>query len=85
MKFLGSGDNRYCWGDSSLFIYLFLGLIVVQGFECFCCRMAHPWKKLKCRGKVTADNQQVNVVANEEEIEVEQGILIYTPNFEGKP
>jgi hypothetical protein len=34
---------------------------------------------------VTADNQQVNVVANEEEIEVEQGILIYTPNFEGKP
>jgi len=34
---------------------------------------------------VTTDNQQVNVVANEEEIEVEQIITIYTPTFEGKP
>jgi hypothetical protein len=42
-------------------------------------------KKLKCQGKVTANNQQVNVVANEEEIEVEQRIIIYTPTFEGKP
>jgi hypothetical protein len=50
-----------------------------------CCRMAHPQKKLKCQGKVTTDNQQVNVVANEEEIEVEQRILIYTPIFESKP
>jgi hypothetical protein len=33
--------------------------------------MAHPWKKLKHQGKVTIDNQQKNVVANEEEIEVE--------------
>jgi len=33
--------------------------------------MAHPWKKLKHQGKVIDDNQQVNVVANEEEIEVE--------------
>jgi hypothetical protein len=34
---------------------------------------------------VSIDNQQVNVVANEEEIEVEQKIIIYTPTFEGKP
>jgi len=34
---------------------------------------------------VTIDNQQVNVVANGEEIEVEQRIIIYTPIFEGKP
>jgi hypothetical protein len=34
---------------------------------------------------VIVDNQQVNVVANEEEIEVEQIIIIYTPIFEGKP
>jgi hypothetical protein len=47
--------------------------------------MAHPRKKLKRQGKVTTDNQQVNVVANEEEIEVEQIIIIYTPTFEGKP
>jgi hypothetical protein len=47
--------------------------------------MACPWKKLKCQGKVTANNQQVNVIANEEEIEVEQRIIIYTATFEGKP
>jgi len=47
--------------------------------------MAHPWKKLKRQGKVTTDNQQVNVVANEEEIEVEQRIIIYIPAFEYKP
>jgi hypothetical protein len=47
--------------------------------------MARPQKKLKCQGKVTTDNQQVNVVTNEEEIEVEQRIIIYTPTFEGKP
>jgi hypothetical protein len=47
--------------------------------------MAHLWKKFKCQGKVTANNQQVNVVANEEEIEVEQRIIIYTLTFEGKP
>jgi hypothetical protein len=47
--------------------------------------MAHPRKKLKCQGKVTTDNQQVNVVTNEEEIETEQRIIIYTPTFEGKP
>jgi hypothetical protein len=34
---------------------------------------------------VTVDNQQVNVVANEEEIEMEQKIIIYTPTFKGKP
>jgi len=34
---------------------------------------------------VNADNQQVNVVANEEEIEVEQKIIIYTSTFEGEP
>jgi hypothetical protein len=34
---------------------------------------------------VTTNNQQVNVVTNEEEIEVEQKIIIYTPTFEGKP
>jgi hypothetical protein len=34
--------------------------------------------------KVIVDNQQVNVVANEEEIEVKQRIIIYTPTFEGK-
>jgi hypothetical protein len=33
---------------------------------------------------VTSDNQLVNVVANEEEIEVEQKIIIYTFTFEGK-
>jgi hypothetical protein len=47
--------------------------------------MARPRKKLKHQGKVTTNNQQVNVVANEEEIEVEQRIIIYTPTFEGKP
>jgi len=46
--------------------------------------MARPQKKLKRQKKVTTDNQQVNVVANEEEIEVEQRIIIYTPTFEGK-
>ncbi len=48
-------------------------------------RMARPLKKLKRQGKVIVDNQQVNVVANEEEIEVEQRIIIYTPTIEGKP
>ncbi len=47
--------------------------------------MARPRKKLKHQGKVTTDNQQVNVVANEEEIEVEPKIIIFTPTFEGKP
>jgi hypothetical protein len=47
--------------------------------------MARPRKKLKCQGKVTTDNQQVNVLTNEEEIEVEQRIIIYTRAFEGKP
>jgi hypothetical protein len=47
--------------------------------------MAYLQKKLKCPGKVIFDNQQVNVVANEEEIEMEQRIIIYTPIFEGKP
>jgi hypothetical protein len=47
--------------------------------------MARPRKKLKRQGKVTTDNQQVNVVANEEEIEVEQRIIIYIPAFECKP
>jgi hypothetical protein len=47
--------------------------------------MACPRNKLKCEGKVTTNNQQVNVVANEEEIEVEQRIIIYTPTFESKP
>jgi hypothetical protein len=47
--------------------------------------MACPWKKLKRQGKVIADNQQLNVVVNEEEIRVEQRIIIYTPTFEDKP
>jgi len=47
--------------------------------------MARPRKKLKCQGKVITDNQQVNVVTNEEEIEVEQKIIIYTLALEGKP
>jgi hypothetical protein len=47
--------------------------------------MAPPRKKLKHQGKVDADNQQVNVVANEKEIEVEQNIIIYTLTLEGKP
>jgi len=47
--------------------------------------MPHPRKKFKRQGKVTANNQQVNVVGNEEEIEVEERIIIYTPTFEGKP
>jgi hypothetical protein len=42
-------------------------------------------KNLNIQGKVTTDNQQVNVVGNEEEIEVEQIIIIYIPTFEGKP
>jgi hypothetical protein len=46
--------------------------------------MAHPWKKFKCQGKVTTNNQQVNVAANEEEIEVEQKIIIYTLTLKGK-
>jgi hypothetical protein len=47
--------------------------------------MARLRKKLKRQRKVTTNNQQVNVVANEEEIEVEQKIIIYIPTFEGKP
>jgi hypothetical protein len=47
--------------------------------------MARPQKKHKRQRKVTTDNQQVNVVANEEEIEVKQIIIMYTPTFEGKP
>jgi hypothetical protein len=47
--------------------------------------MARPRKKFKRQGKVTVDNQQVNMVTNEEKIEVEQRIIIYTPTFEGKP
>jgi hypothetical protein len=47
--------------------------------------MASLQKKLKRQGKVTTNNQQVNVVANEEEIEMEQRIIIYTPTFEDKP
>jgi hypothetical protein len=47
--------------------------------------MACPWKKLKHQGKMTADNQQVNVVANEEKIKVEQRIIIYILTFEDKP
>jgi hypothetical protein len=33
-----------------------------------------PGKKLKHQGKMIVDNQRMNVVANEEEIEVEQKI-----------
>jgi hypothetical protein len=33
---------------------------------------------------VSVNNQQMNIVANEEEIEVEQIIIIYIPTFEGK-
>jgi hypothetical protein len=47
--------------------------------------MARLRKKFKHQGKMTADNQQVNVVTNEEEIEVKQKIIIYTPTFESKP
>ncbi len=47
--------------------------------------MSHPQKKLKRQGKVTANNQQVNVVTNEKEIEVQQRIIIYTSTFEAKP
>ncbi len=47
--------------------------------------MARLRKKLKRQGKVTTNNQQVNVIANEEEIEVEQRIISYTPTFESKP
>jgi hypothetical protein len=39
--------------------------------------MAHPEKKLKCQGNATTNNQQVNIVANEDEIEVEQRIITY--------
>jgi hypothetical protein len=66
-------------------IQAFLGLIVVYRFECFCYRMAHTRRKLKCQGKVTAYNQQVSVLTYEKEIEVEQKIIIHTPTFEGKP
>jgi len=47
--------------------------------------MAHPHKKLKCQGKVIADNKKVIVVAIEEENEMEQIIIIYIHTFEGKP
>ncbi len=48
--------------------------------------MACPRKKLKHQGKAIVDNQQqVNVAANEKEIEVEQKIIIYIPILEGKP
>jgi hypothetical protein len=46
--------------------------------------MARPRKKLNCQGKVIVNNQQMNIVANEKEIEVEQIIIIYIPTFEGK-
>jgi hypothetical protein len=47
--------------------------------------MARLWKKFKRQGKVIFDNQQVDFIANEEEIEMEQRNIIYTPTFEGKP
>jgi hypothetical protein len=47
--------------------------------------MAHTWNKFKCQGKVTANNHQMNVVANEKEIQVEQKNIIYTITLEGKP
>jgi hypothetical protein len=47
--------------------------------------MAHPQKKFKHQRKVTTNNQQMNVVANEEEFKVKQKIIIYTPTLEGKP
>ncbi len=51
--------------------------------------MAHPWKKLKHQGKVITNNQRVNVVANEEEIEVEQKLssifLLLKVNFNPTP
>jgi len=47
--------------------------------------MARPWKKLKCQGKAIVDNQQMNVAANEEEIEMSKKIIIYIPTLEGKP
>jgi hypothetical protein len=46
--------------------------------------MVCSWKKLKCQGKVIADNQQMNVVTNEKEIEMKQRIIIYIFTFEGK-
>ncbi len=47
--------------------------------------MAHLRKKLQNKTKVTIDNQyQVNIATNEEEIEMEQKIIIYTPTLEGK-
>jgi hypothetical protein len=47
--------------------------------------MERPQKKFKHQGKVKTNNQQMNVVANEEGIEMEQKIIIYTPIFKGKP
>jgi hypothetical protein len=42
-------------------------------------------KKLKHQGNVIVDNKQVNVVANEEEIKMEQIIIIYILTLESKP
>ncbi len=66
--------------------FFFFESIIFLKFECFYCRMAHLQKKLQHQTKVTIDNQhQVNVATNEEEIEMEQKIIIYTPALEGKP
>jgi hypothetical protein len=46
--------------------------------------MACPWKKPKHQGKVsTSDNQQQmnDATTNEEQIEIEQRIVIYTPTL----
>jgi hypothetical protein len=49
--------------------------------------MACPWKKPRLQGKVsTSGNQQQmnDAITNEEQIEIEQRTVIYTPTLEGK-
>ncbi len=48
--------------------------------------MGCPWKRPRCQGmaSTSSNQQQRNVAINEEQIEVEQKIIIYTPTFEGK-
>ncbi len=48
--------------------------------------MGCPWKRPRCQGmaSTSSNQQQWNVAINEEQIEVEQKIIIYTPTFESK-
>jgi hypothetical protein len=48
--------------------------------HCLFFRIPNPWKKNRCQGKASINNnqQQMSVIINEEQIKGEQIIVIYT-------